>query len=526
MKTKATVKIYDTTLRDGGQMPGISFSLEDKLRITAELDSFGVHYIEGGWPSANPTDSKYYEEVKKIKLKTSTIVAFGSTHRPGLAPAKDPGMTGLLKSGAQAVTLVGKTSRLHVKTVLKVSPDENLRIISKSIEYYKKRNLEVFFDAEHFFDGYRDDPEYSLKCAAAAANAGADCIVMCDTNGGCLPWFIEEVTARTKAAITTAVGIHTHNDSGLAVANTLTAIKAGASQAHVTVNGYGERCGNADLCSVVPALVLKMGIPAAPEKKVREIACLARFVSELANRPLPPDSPYVGENAFTHKAGIHVDAMLKNSLTYEHIPPESVGNTRGVLISDQAGKANVAHIADRIGLDISGGAATVKAILKELKRAEFDGCKFEGAEGSFEILARKCMGSHKPFFELLGLRIVVTKSSHGEIFSEATIQLKIGDKTESTAAEGDGPVNALDNALRKALVPVYPKLKDMRLSDYKVRVLDEREGTAARVRVLITSRDGARSWSTVGVSSNVIQASWLALVDSIEYKLIKELEDK
>lgn len=520
-----TAVIYDTTLRDGGQMRDIAFSLEDKLRISAELDSFGVHYIEGGWPSANPKDSMYYTEVRKLGLKTSKIAAFGSTHRPGLTPAKDPSVTGLLKAAPDAVTIVGKAWKLHVREVLRVTPDENLRIIERTVAFYRKKGLEVFFDAEHFFDGFLDDAEYAIACARAAANAGAGCVVMCDTNGGALPWQVREVTERVCAAISSEVGIHAHNDSGLAVANTITAIDAGAWQAHVTVNGYGERCGNADLCSVVPILSVKMGIQTVPKRNIQKLTSLARFVSELANRPLSANRPFVGDAAFTHKAGIHVDAMLKNALTYEHMPPETVGNTRGVLISDQAGKANVQHMAARMGLEIKGGRETTVCILDELKRAEFDGYKYEGAEGSFEILARKCMGSHKPFFELEGLRIFVNKPSGGDaIFSEATIQLRMGDKHEYTAAEGDGPVNALDNALRKALEPVFPCLRDVRLTDYKVRVLDERVGTAAKVRVLITSKDRDRSWSTVGVSTNVIQASWLALVDSIEYKLIKELE--
>ena len=517
------VKIYDTTLRDGAQTHGIAFSVEDKLRITAELDALGVHYIEAGWPSANPKDEQYFQEIKKQKLKNAKIVAFGSTHRPGATPSRDPAFRALMKCEPRAVAIVAKTSRLHVTDVLKIPLEQNLRLISNTVKYFRKQDLEVFLDAEHFFDGWAEDPDYTMKCLRAAEDAGADWLVLCDTNGGTMPWQIAEAVAAVRAELGTPLGIHTHNDAGTAVASTLEAVRAGATQVQVTVNGLGERCGNADLCSVLPNLVLKMGRSCVPKKNLARLTPMAAFVSELANRPVPAGLPFVGRSAFTHKAGIHVDAVRKNPHTYEHVPPSSVGNRRGVLVSDQAGKANVMYLAESMGLNLAGQPETVRAVLARLKQAEFQGYKYEGAEGSFEILVRKSMGSYRPFFELEGLRVVVTKQQRtGEIFSEATIRVRMGDSTEHTAAEGDGPVNALDNALRKALEPLYPGLADVRLTDYKVRVLDERDGTAAKVRVLITSRDSRESWSTVGVSTNVIQASWLALVDSIEFKLLKE----
>jgi 2-isopropylmalate synthase len=521
MAKKRTITIYDTTLRDGAQTKGITFSPEDKLRITAELDSMGVPYIEAGWPSANPKDLKFYEDIKTLKLKQARIVAFGSTHRPGLTPARDPAFKSLLRVEPAAACIVGKASSLHVRDVLRISFDDNLRLISNTIHYLKNKGLEVFFDAEHFFDGFFLNPEYALQSLGAAADAGADALVLCDTNGGTLPWDIEDVVRRVRERLDTPIGIHVHNDAGAAMAGSLAAVRAGATQVQGTINGYGERCGNADLCAIIANLSLKMNCETIPRRNLARLAPFARFVSELANRPLPPNRPFTGASAFTHKAGFHADAVRKNPATYEHVPPESVGNVRDMLVSDQSGKANVMTMCERLGVKL--GAADVKKVLARLKDAEFGGYQYDGAEGSFEILVHKTLGTFKPFFELEGLRIVVTKRRRtGESFSEASIAVRMGDKREFTAAEGDGPVNALDNALRKALEPMFPCLEDVRLTDYKVRVLDEREGTAAGVRVLITSRDKTSSWSTVGVSENVIEASWIALVDSIELKLLRE----
>jgi len=521
MAKKPVITVYDTTLRDGAQTKGISFSLEDKLRIAAELDAMGVPYIEAGWPSANPKDREFYTRIRGMKFKTARIVAFGSTHRPGVTPAKDPAFKALLQVEPSAACIVGKASSLHVRDVLRISNNDNLKLIGNTVKYLKSKGLEVFFDAEHFFDGFSLDPDYALQCLGAAQDAGADALALCDTNGGALPWDIETVVRIVRGSLSAPIGIHVHNDSGTAVAATLAAVRAGAAQVQGTINGYGERCGNADLCAIIANLSLKMGYETIPRKNIARLAPFARMVSELANRPLPANSPFVGASAFTHKAGFHADAVRKNPATYEHIKPESVGNERGMLVSDQSGKANVLAMAERMNIPLD--AAAVKKVLARLKEAEFRGYQYDGAEGSFEILVRKTLGSFKPFFDLEGLRIVVTKRRRtGEIFSEASIAVRMGDKREFTAAEGDGPVNALDNALRKALEPMFPSLEDMRLTDYKVRVLDERAGTAAGVRVLITSRDSYASWTTVGVSENVIEASWLALVDSIELKLLRE----
>ncbi|MFH1537816.1 MAG: citramalate synthase [bacterium] len=515
-------EIYDTTLRDGAQAEGILFSLDDKIRIAHCLDDLGVHFIEAGGPGMNPKDTELFRRLAKWRRRRAKVVAFGFTCRPKGDPAADAGLRALLAAKADVATLVGKSSALHVRTVLKTGLEENLRMISESVAYVRKKGLPVFFDAEHFFDGYAEDPDYAVETLLAAEAGGAQRLVLCDTNGGMLPDEVGEIVMAVSERVRTPLGIHAHNDGGLAVANSLAALNAGAVQAHGTINGYGERCGNADLCALLPALVVKMGLPSINKENLKKLTRASHFVSEMANRPHPWNAPYTGRSAFAHKAGIHVNAIKKEPRTYEHIAPESVGNLRRVLISEQSGRANVLHMAEQMGIELDDEAA-VKSILRQLKQMEFRGYQFEGAEASFEMLVRKNVGRHKDFFELDGFRVTVDRRRGREIFSEATVRLRVLGRVEETVSEGDGPVNALDNALRKALQRFYPSLREMRLTDYKVRVLDADRGTAAKVRVLITSEDGSSVWSTVGVSTNVIQASWLALVDSIEYKLLKDI---
>lgn len=516
------IEIYDTTLRDGAQSEGVSFSLEDKLRITERLDEFGIHYIEGGFPNSNRKDREFFERVRKMKLRNAKIAAFGSTRRKDTTCAKDEGIRCLIGAETEVITIVGKSWDLHVGHVLKVSLDDNLRIIADSIAYLKKRGRIVVFDAEHFYDGYLENREYALKTVIAAAEAGADRIVLCDTNGGCLPPLVREATEASAAASCVPIGIHAHNDSELAVANTLAAIESGAMHVQGTINGIGERCGNANLCSIIPNVMLKMKLPCLPPGNLAGLTDLANFISELANQPLSDKLPYVGRSAFAHKAGLHIDGVRKMRRANEHVTPEMTGNRTRALISEISGRGNVLFLAGRMGIDLADKPDVVKKVLDELKALEYEGYQFEGAEGSFELLIRRNLGERRKFFELRSFRVVVDKRQGDKIFSEATIKIKVGDHIEQTVGEGDGPVNALDNALRKALEPLFPTLREMRLTDYKVRVLDERDGTAAAVRVLIASRDNTHSWGTVGVHENVIQASWKALVDSIEYKLLKD----
>ncbi|MFA6448026.1 MAG: citramalate synthase [bacterium] len=516
------IEIYDTTLRDGAQTEGVSFSLEDKFRITARLDEIGVHFIEGGFPKSNRKDKEYFERVRGMNLKNAKIAAFGSTRRKDTTCARDEALQSLLKAEPDAIAIVGKSWDLHAEKVLKVSREENLKIIADTIRYLKKRGVFVVFDAEHFYDGYAENREYAMQTIIVAAQEGADRIALCDTNGGCMVQLVRDATAEAVAATGARIGIHAHNDSELAVANTLAAIEAGATHVQGTINGLGERCGNANLCSVIPNIVLKMKRPCLPPGNLAGLTGLASFVSELANQPLGDRLPYVGRSAFAHKAGLHIDGVRKVRRANEHVLPELTGNQTRALISEISGRGNVLFLAGRMGIDLSDKPDAVKNILDELKELEYRGYQFEGAEGSFEILLRKQIGSHRKFFELRSFRVIVDKKQGDKMFSEATIKIKVDDHVEQTVAEGDGPVNALDNALRKALEPFYPSLREMRLADYKVRVLDERDGTAAAVRVLITSRDNTKIWGTVGVSENVIQASWKALVDSIEYKLLKD----
>jgi len=518
------VEFYDTTLRDGSQSEDISFSLNDKLRITERLDEFGIHYIEGGWPGSNPKDLRYFKEVKRLRLKTSQITAFSSTVKFQSQPDKDEIMKAILDSDTEWVTIVGKSWDLHVRDALKVSLDANLQMIERTIAYLKKRGKRVFFDAEHFFDGYRRNREYAMKVLGVANNAGAEALVLCDTNGGSMPYEIYDTVMDVKKALKTKLGIHTHNDTELAVANTLMAVKAGCENIQGTMNGYGERCGNANLCSIIPNVILKMGHEGIPRERLKKLRDLSLFIDEMANSIPDKHRPYVGESAFAHKGGIHVSAIRKNPETYEHIAPEQVGNAQRVLISDLSGESSILYKAKEFNIDMGKDKEVAKEVVKKIKDLEMYGYQFEGAEGSLELLMKKKLGIHKEYFELIGFRIIVEKKEKAHPVTEATILVKVGDRVEHTAALGKGPVNALDNALRKALHKFYPLLKGMDLVDYKVRVLSTKDGTGAATRVLIESSDGKRTWNTVGVSENIIEASWRALVDSIDYKLLIEEE--
>ncbi len=513
------VTIYDTTLRDGTQGTGISFSTLDKIRVAEKLDDFGMHYIEGGWPGSNPKDAAFFEEATKRTWKNAKITAFGMTRRGKLKVEEDPQVQMLLDAKTPAVTVVGKTWALHVTEVFQVSLDENLAMIADTVAYLKKHGREVLYDAEHFFDSYKEDPEYSLKTVKAASDAGADLIVLCETNGGALPEFIEATTRAVIARLGKPVGIHTHNDGGVGVANALAAVRAGAVQVQGTINGYGERVGNCNLITVMPNLQLKMGIDLGLDlTKLRD---LAHYVDELANVPHDIRAPYVGVAAFTHKGGLHVHAVQKLARTYEHVNPELVGNERVITISDMSGQSNVLMRAEAMGFHFAKGAPEVQAILAEVKRLESEGYEFEAAEASFELLIRKQLNLLQPSFELLEYH-VSHRHRAGNETCEATVKLSIKGERVYTVDEGDGPVNALDNALRKALTPHFPAIETMRLADYKVRIIDSGTGTAAKTRVLVVSSDGKREWGTVGVSTNIIDASWEALVDSIDFFLARK----
>lgn len=522
-KAERRIEIYDTTLRDGAQTEDVSFSVEDKLRITEKLDELGIHYIEGGWPGSNPKDVEYFKKVRRIPLDNARIVAFGSTHRPKHRVEDDANIKALLNSKTSAVCIVGKTWDFHVREALRITLEENIEIIHNSISYLKRYTDKVFFDAEHFFDGYRDSPEFSMKCLIAAQDAGADCVVLCDTNGGTLPDRIRTVTEMVVKTLSVDVGIHAHNDSECAVANSIIAVQCGASHVQGTVNGLGERCGNANLCSVIPNLQLKLGLEVITAEQLRRLREVSRYINEIANLRHFKRQPFVGDSAFAHKGGIHVSAIIKRPETYEHIRPELVGNSQRVLISDLAGKSNILRKASEFGIRLDPDSPQVQEIVTELKELENQGFQFEGAEASFELLMKKALGLHKRFFDLIGFRVIVEKRKEKEeSLSEATIMVKVGGHIEHTAAIGNGPVNAIDNALRKALEKFYPQLRDVKLHDYKVRVLTAGKGTSAKVRVLVESGDEDRRWGTVGVSENIIEASWQALVDSIEYKLLRE----
>lgn len=517
------VKLYDTTLRDGTQAEDISFSVEDKIRIVEKLDELGIHYIEGGWPGSNPKDMQFFKKIRHIPLRNAKIVAFGSTARAGTPPENDRNIKALLYSHASAVTVVGKSWDLHVRDALRISLEENLETIHNTLKFLKSNIPEVFYDAEHFFDGYKANPEYALKTLQGAADAGIDCLVLCDTNGGTIPFEIRKIIKEVQKNIKTPLGIHTHNDSEMAVANSIIAVQSGVEQVQGTINGYGERCGNANLCSVIPNLKLKLNMDCISDEQMRKLREVSRFVNELANLRPNKHQAFVGDSAFAHKGGIHVSAVKRNPETYEHIRPELVGNKQRILISDLSGKSNIVAKAAEFNIDLRDNNPITLEILQNMKELESQGYQFEGAEASFEVLIKKALGTKKKYFDLIGFRVIDEKGKEDSPpQSEATIMVKVGGKIEHTAAVGNGPVNALDNALRKALEKFYPELKDVELIDYKVRVLSTGEGTGARVRVLIESGDKEDKWGTVGVSNNIIEASWQALVDSIDYKLLKK----
>jgi len=520
------VQLYDTTLRDGAQQGGISFSVEDKLKIAARLDELGLHYIEGGWPGSNPKDAEFFRRAGEMGLSRAALVAFGSTRKPRTRASQDANLEAILEAGTKTATLVGKSWDSQVTLVLETSLQENLAMISESVDFLKSRGLEVFFDAEHFFDGYKSNAEYALETVRAAGRAGASCIVLCDTNGGTLPQEIASMTAAAKRGVSAPLGIHAHNDGELAVANSLMAVMAGAVQVQGTINGYGERCGNANLCSIIPSLELKMGVPVLGPERLKKLTEVARFVSELANLRPFPRQPYVGARAFAHKAGLHVAGMNKWEESYEHIDPDAVGNRSGVLVSELSGVGNIVYKARERGLPVPQGDEA-RRILEQVKLLEGRGFQYEEAEASFELLVHRAQPDHRPPFELVDFMVVIESrrrpaAGGGEVLAEAMVKVKVGDQVMHTASEGDGPVNALDIALRKALTWFYPGVAQVKLVDYKVRILEESAGTESQVRVLIESSDGENQWRTVGSSSNIIQASWLALADSLEYWLLKK----
>lgn len=524
MKRKE-ILIYDTTLRDGAQGEGISFSNTGRLRLAKRLDEFGVDYIEGGYAGSSQTDMAFFREIRKEKLSHAKVVAFGSTRRAKTRVQDDALVSSMIKVGTPVVTVVGKAWELHVRDVLRTTAKENLAMISDTVRFLKDQGKEVFFDAEHFFDGYKESPGFALDVLGMAVDAGTDVLVLCDTNGGCLPHEIYEITDKVVKAEKAPVGIHAHNDMGLAVANTLEAVRAGAVQVQGTINGFGERCGNADLCSIIPSLQLKMGLQCVKEEELTRLREMSLFVDEIVNLRPNPKAPYVGQSAFSHKAGQHIDAVQKNPRTFEHIQPKLVGNERRTLVSELSGGSSVLLKAIELGVGRKESAEGAREILRALKELENKGYAFEAADASFRILIQKVLKEHKPFFELEGFRVIVEKRGKDEpCLAEATIKVRVSGEMEQTAAEGDGPVNALDKALRKALVRFYPEIAKVFLTDYHVRILDPEEATAAKTRVLIESSDGEESWGTVGVSENIIEASWEALVDSMEYKLFREEE--
>ncbi len=519
---KRNIQLYDTTLRDGTQSEDISFTVEDKVRVAERLDALGIHYIEGGWPGSNPKDDEFFQ--RRLILKNAKLVAFGSTRRRGVKASQDKILNALLKAETPVITIFGKSWDFHVRDALHISLDENLELIYDSVQFLKKHVDEVIYDAEHFFDGYKENPKYALKTLKAAEEGGADRLVLCDTNGGSLPHEIEKMILGLRKGFKKlpALGIHCHNDAELAVANSLAAVQAGAGQIHGTVNGIGERCGNANLVSIIPNLKLKLGIDCVTPEQLKRLREISRFVDELANRKPFSHQPYVGDSAFAHKGGVHVSAILKNQKTYEHIDPVTVGNRRRVLVSDLAGQSSILYKANELGIKLDSKDPVAKKIVEEIKDLENKGYQFEGAEASFEILMHRALKKYHSFFELVRFRVVdEIEKGKKSLYSEASVHIKVGGQEEHTTARGVGPVNAMDHALRKALERFYPEIKDVQLVDYKVRVLPAGQGTASQVRVLIESKDSQDKWGTVGVSENIIEASWQALVDSLEYKLMK-----
>jgi 2-isopropylmalate synthase len=518
---KPEIEIYDTTLRDGSQGEGVNFSVADKLRIAEKLDAFGVHYIEGGWPGSNPKDIEFFAQAKRRKFRRARLAAFGSTRRKGVRVEKDEQVRLLLEAGTPVVTIYGKTWLLHVKHVLATTPQENLAMIGDTVRYLKHRGKFVIYDAEHAFDGYKADPEYALATWQAAEKAGADYVVLCDTNGGTLPGEIRRITTAAGTKLATSIGIHTHNDTGLGVANALAALDAGATQIQGTMNGYGERTGNCNLTSVIPIIALKLKKRCVPESSLPKLKELSQFVDEMANIRHDPRQPWVGEAAFAHKGGTHVNAVQKLVRSYEHVDPAAVGNIRRVLISELAGRSNIVLKAHELGFRIRPDTLELKEILQRIKRLEHQGYEFEAAEGSLALLIGKVLKHEQPPFAVHAYHVSMRRDGPDSI-CEATVRVRVSGQFAHTVAEGDGPVNALDTALRAALVKFYPELKKIRLTDYKVRILESSAGTGATTRVLIESSDGKREWGTVGVSDNIVEASLQALVDSMEYALMKK----
>ena len=522
-RQQKAVEIFDSTLRDGAQAEGIAFSVEDKLRIILALDRIGVDYIEAGNPGSNPKDMEFFERAAMLGLRQARLVAFGSTRHKGRRPEEDANLAAILAARTPAAAIFGKCWDLHVTEILNASLDENLSMIAESCAFLKKAGKEVIFDAEHFFDGYKRNPKYAMEALSAAVRGGADCLALCDTNGGCFPHEISETVEKVTAAFPTLrIGIHCHNDIGCAVADSVAAVLAGAVQVQGTYLGFGERCGNANLSSIIPNLQLKLGYACIPADNMHLLAATALEVAEIANTSVKKNEPYVGRSAFAHKAGMHADGVLKCSQSFEHIDPEAVGNERRFLMSEMSGRTAVLRKIHRVAPDLGRDAPETFAIINELKRLEHLGYQFEGAEGSFELLVRKQLGLFHSSFQLVSYKVLDELPYDESHSSTATLKVRVGDKLQISAAEGDGPVNALDSALREALCVFYPCLDKVRLIDYKVRVMEPKDATAATVRVLITSTDGDEVWSTVGVSADVIEASWFALVDSIEYKLRDE----
>ncbi len=516
------ITLYDTTLRDGTQREGISLSARDKLMIAQRLDRLGIDYIEGGWPGSNPKDIEFFHHACHMKLEHAVITAFGSTRRANVAAADDANLRALLEAETKAVAIFGKSSLLQVEHVLHTTPEENLRMITDSCAFMREQGREVIYDAEHFYDGYANDAGYAIATLHAALAGGATMLVLCDTNGGRMPSEIKSMTQTVSDSVPAPLGIHAHNDCGLAVANTLVAVEAGAIHVQGTINGYGERCGNADLCAVIPNLQLKMRRDCLPAEKLATITEVSHYVSEVANMIPETHAPFVGHSAFTHKGGTHVNALMKWPHSYQHIEPELVGNRRRILVSELAGKSNVISKIEEFGLKVSLTPDQVNGVVHDIKRLESKGFQFEGAEASVELLLRRLDAGYTPPFERLDFYALVESRNNGtaSVLSEATVKVRVGEEIMHTAADGNGPVNALDAALRKALMPFYPQIERIQLVDYKVRILDPDSATAAHTRVLLQSKCGDRSWSTVGSATNIIEASWQALTDSLEYGLL------
>ncbi|WP_366923168.1 citramalate synthase [Metallumcola ferriviriculae] len=521
----AKVYVFDTTLRDGAQGEGISLTVQDKLKIAQKLEYLGVDYIEGGWPGSNPKDLEFFRRARELSPCHAKLTAFTSTRRPNTAVAADTNIQAVMESGVKTVALFGKSWDLHVLKALGTTLEENLAMIGETVAYFKENGLEVIYDAEHFFDAYKANWEYAMETIRAAAAGGADWLALCDTNGGSMPDEIAAAVSCVKETVEIPLGIHAHNDGEMAVANTLAAVKSGAVMVQGTINGLGERCGNANICSVVANLETKMGKHCLPTGHLERLTESSRYISEIANTTVPHNQAFVGKSSFAHKGGIHVSAVLKDSKTYEHIEPERVGNQRRVLVSELSGASNLLFKSEELKIDNLAEKEVSRDLIRHIKEMEYQGYQFEGAEASLELQIKKATNQYRELFQLESFKIMMEKRTNEDILSEAVIKLKVEDQVVHTAAEGNGPVNALDNALRKALEEFYPVIKEMHLTDYKVRVLDEKDGTGAKVRVLIESRDAHNSWSTVGVSQNIIEASWQALLDSMDYALLKQQKE-